>query len=115
MSNSRGGSSGLQAEFICLANAAAWCCRADGMLLPVWAAGADAAVLGSTAGGTVAGQQQQQQFPEAAGCAELPMVWLQVRTNASGECICFTDGRLTPTISMSPLLKCFDVRILCAC
>jgi hypothetical protein len=72
----------LQAEFMCLASPASWCCRHDGLLLPVWAAGADAAdggTSGGTAGGTSAVQQQQQQYNEGDGCSELPMVWLQVR------------------------------------
>jgi hypothetical protein len=65
---------------MCLASAATWCCRQDGLLLPVWAAGADAAVGGTSSGtAPILQQQQQQQYSQGVGCSELPMVWLQVR------------------------------------
>jgi hypothetical protein len=76
-------SSSLQADIMCLANAATWSCRQDGLLLPVWAPGAAEGHVGSTGGSTAGstGGTGQQHTHEGAGCTELPLVWLQVRVS----------------------------------
>jgi hypothetical protein len=71
------GSSTLQADIMCLANAATWCSRQDGLLVPVWTPGAAEGHVGST-GGSTGSTTGQQQPHDSAGCTELPLVWLQV-------------------------------------